>query len=49
MNFLEKVRRIGQEAKNDKTEGGMGVGRRSREEIVKVKSNESPEIPGREY
>ena len=34
-NFLEKFRRKGQQAENDKTERVTGLGRRTREEIAK--------------
>ena len=40
---------MGQQAgkKKDKRERVTGLGRRSREEIAKVESNDSPEIPDR--
>ena len=34
-NFLEKFRRKGQQAEDDKTERATGLGRRTREEIAK--------------
>ena len=34
-NFLEKLRRKGQQAEKDKTERVTGLGRRTREEIAK--------------
>ena len=43
----EKVRRMDHLQKNDKTERVRGVGRKTREEIRKGESNESPEIPDR--
>ena len=41
------MRRKGQQAENEKTERVTGRGRRTREEIAKVESNDSPEIPDR--
>ena len=41
----KKFRRMDQRAEKDKTERVTGLGRRTREEIAKVESNDSPEIP----
>ena len=35
------------QGKKDKTERATGVGRRTREEMKKVESHDSPQIPGR--
>ena len=45
--FFKKFRRKGQQAEEDKTERVTGLGRRTREEISKVESNDNPEIPDR--
>ena len=54
-NFLEKVRRKGQQAEKDQTERVTGLGRRTRQEIAKwnqmtalrfQKGGETSDIPG---
>ena len=46
--FWKKFRRMDQQAEKDKTEKVIGLGRRTREEIVKWnQNNDSPEIPDR--
>ena len=46
-NFLEIGRRMSQKQKQEKTERATGVGRITRKHVVKVESNDSPQIPDR--